>query len=189
MDNQKQLIVQATADDLAVLASRRCKDEHERNLWMHVAQTAPSGVWVAKDEQVPVGIAIAHESDDEWYLSELFVESGFREHGVGHELLVAASKDAGNVNRSGLLDPAETGGLAFFVRRGVSIQTPVLNVCGTVPREDELLRMASGDYRFTTAMLDPLAHRSQIDALDREIRGCTRPLDHQYFSQNAHGVV
>ncbi len=187
--SEQQLVVPATRDDLLYFAGRRCADEHERNLYLHLGQTAPNGVWVAKDEQTPIGIAIAHEMEDEWFLSELFVEPSFRASSIGHELLVQAAKDAGPVTRSGMLDPAELGGLAFFVQRGISVQTPVLKISGPVPREEELARMAAGDYRFTTAMLDPTAHRTAIDALDREIRGCARSRDHQYFAQNAHGVA
>lgn len=185
----QQLVVPATQDDLFYFAGRRCKDEHDRDLWFHLAQTSPNGAWVAKDEQTPVAIAIAHEMEDEWFLSELYVEMGFREHGLGHKLLTKVAHDSGPVTRSGLLDPMESGGLAFFVRRGVSIQTPVLSISGAVPREEDLARMAAGDYRFTTSMLDPMEHRLAINALDREIRGAPRPLDHQYFSQKAHGVA
>lgn len=189
MSGSQQLIVQATRDDLLYFANRRCKDDLERTLWFRIAEESPNGAWVAKDEQAPVAVAIAHAMEDEWFLSELFVESGFREHGLGHELLTKVAQDSGPVTRSGLLDPAEVGGLAFFVRRGVSIQTPVLTVSGAIPREEELARMAAGDYRFTTAMIDPMEHRTAVNALDREIRGCSRPLDHEWFARNGHGVA
>jgi GNAT superfamily N-acetyltransferase len=189
MNERQQLVVAATQDDWLPFAARRSNDETDLKLWHYLAQSSPNGVWVAKDEQTPIAVAIAHEMEDEWYLSEIYVEPGFRATGIGHDLLVAVAKDSGPVTRSGLLDPNETGGLAFFVRRGVSIQTPVLSITGTVPREEELVRMAAGDYRFTTAMLDPVEHRMAINALDREIRGCARPLDHQFFAANGHGVA
>lgn len=187
--SEQQLVVPATPDDLIYFAGRRCAGEHERNLYRYLGEAAPNGVWIAKDEQVAVGIAIAHEMEDEWFLSELFVEPSFRKSGIGHELLVQAAKGAGPVTRSGMLDPVELGGLAFFAQRGIAIQTPVLQISGQIPREEELARMAAGDYRFTTAMLDPTDHQTAIDALDREIRGCARPRDHAYFAQHAHGVA
>jgi len=189
VNERQQLVVPASSDDVLYFARRRSKDDFERKLWLHIAEVTPNGVWVAKDEQTPIGVAISHSMEEEWFLSEMYVEPGFRESGIGHDLLMEVAKDSGPVTRSGLLDPAETGGLAFFVRRGVSIQTPVLNISGTVPREEELARMAAGDYRFTTAMLDPVEHRIAMNALDREIRGCSRPLDHEYFAALAHGVA
>lgn len=189
MSDARQFIARATHDDLLYFAARRCKNESERELWFYLAQSAPNGVWVAKDEQTPIAVAVAHAMDDEWYLSELFVENGFRKHGLGFDLLSKAAADSGPVTRSGMLDPAEVAGLAFFSRLGVTIQTPVLNIAGNIPREEELARMAAGDYRFTTAMLDPLEHRVALNALDREIRGCPRPLDHEWFAQKAHGVA
>ena len=189
MNGSQQLIVPATHDDVRAFAARRCAGENERELWFHLAASSPNGAWVAKDEQTAVAIAFAHANDDEWYLSELFVEPGFREHGVGHELLTRVAQDSGPVTRTGLLEPSEIGGLAFFVRRGVAIQTPVLTVSGTIPKEEELARMAAGDYRFSTAAIDPQEHRVAIDALDREVRGCARPLDHEWFAARSHGVA
>ncbi len=182
-------LAQATADDLHRLAARRCKTGEERALWFYLAENSPNGAWVAKDDQTAIGVGIAHAMEDEWFLSELFVEPGFRGHGLGLQLLRSVAKDAGEVARSGILDPAEPGGAAFFARVGVPAQTPLFTVSGSIPREEELVRMAAGEYRFNTTMLEPAAHRVPINALDREIRGCSRPLDHEYFARSAHGVA
>jgi len=182
-------IVQASDDDIAYFAKRRCKDEHERALWFYLAESAPKGVWVVKDVDTPVSIAIPHASDDEWFLSELFVEPSFRHQGVAGELLNAAAVPAGEATRSGMLDPQEYGGLAFYATRSVPIATPVLSVSGEIPREEALAKMAAGEYRFQTAPLDMIAHRQSLLALDREVRGTARLLDHDYFLGNAHGVA
>ncbi|MEO6912943.1 MAG: GNAT family N-acetyltransferase [Candidatus Baltobacteraceae bacterium] len=185
----ESLILPAGQDDLARFGTLRWPDDESRRLWFHLAQSAPNCAWVARDEGTPIGIAIAHPLEDEWFLSDLFVERSFRGVGLGRQLLTEAAKDAGDVTRSGLLKPDEIGGVAFFVRRGVSLQTPVLQITGTIPREEDVARMAAGDYRFTTELLDPIAQRLALSALDREIRGSARPLDHHYFSQHAHGVA
>jgi GNAT superfamily N-acetyltransferase len=183
------LIVQANDDDVAYFAKRRCKDEHDRALWFYVAEVAPHGVWVAKDVATPVGMAIPHEMDDEWFLSELFVEPSFRGQGIGNQLLVAAAGEAGEATRSGMLYPQELGGLAFFAQRSVAMQTPVISIAGEIPRDEALARMAAGENRFRTESLDMVLHRTALVALDREVRGTSRVLDHQYFLQNAHGVA
>ena len=185
----EQLIVRATADEVAHFARRRWNDEHGRKLYLDLAHVAPSGVFVAKDEGTPVGIAIPHALEDEWFLSEIYVERSFQKRGIGWQLLTEASKDAGDATRSGLLEPDELGGIAFFLRRAVSLQTPVVEMAGTIPHENELARMAAGEYRFGTQPLDPVAHRAALGALDREVRGSARPLDHLYFSENGRGFI
>jgi hypothetical protein len=49
--------------------------------------------------------------------------------------------------------------------------------------------MASGQYRFRTEPLDPVAHRGALAQLDREVRGTARPLDHLYFSEHGRGFI
>jgi GNAT superfamily N-acetyltransferase len=184
------LITQATADDVAHFARRRWRDEHGRKLYLDLAHVAPNGAFVAKDvDGTPIGIAIPHALEDEWFLSDIFVEPSFQKHGIGWQLLTEAAKDAGEVTRSGLLEAGELGGIAFFLRRGVSVQTPIVEVNGTVPHENELARMAAGEYRFVTEPLEPVHHRAAIGQLDREIRGSARPLDHLYFSENGRGFI
>lgn len=183
------LVVQATAGDVAHFARRRYQEEHGRALYSDVAHVAPNGTFVAKDAGTPIGIAIAHALEDEWFLSELYVEPSFRESGVGWELLKAVAEDAGDVTRSGLLHPDELGGIAFFLRRGVAVHTPVLEVSGEIPHENELARMAAGEYRFNTEPLDPVRHRTAVGQLDREVRGTARPLDHLYFSERGRGFL
>ena len=183
------LVVAATADDVAHFARRRWNDEHGRKLYADLAHVAPNGVFVAKDEGTPIGIAIPHALEDEWFLSEIFVEPSFQKQGIGWDLLTAAARDSGDVTRSGLLEPSELGGLAFFLRRGVSLQAPVVEVAGTIPHENELARMAAGEYRFGTEPLDPVAHRTALGQLDREVRGSARPLDHLYFSEQGRGFI
>ncbi|MDQ2872335.1 MAG: GNAT family N-acetyltransferase [Candidatus Eremiobacteraeota bacterium] len=182
------LIVPANAGDVAYYAQRRQRSEHSRQLYAALAETAPNGAWVAKDEGTPIGIAIAHALEDEWQLSELFVEPGFRKQGIGAQLLAEVARDPGDVNRSGMLDPRELGGPAFFLRRGVAVQMPIMQLAGAIPREDDLMRMAAGDYRFSTEALDAVRDRHELSALDRSVRGTARPLDHAYFSEHAQSV-
>jgi GNAT superfamily N-acetyltransferase len=186
---EQQIVVAASIDDVAYFARRRWRDEHARKLYMDLAHVAPSGVFVAKDEGTPIGIAIPHALEDEWFLSEIFVEPSFQTKGIGWQLLTEAAKEAGDAPRSGLLEPDELGGIAFFLRRGVGLQTPVVDVSGAIPHENELLRMAAGEYRFNTQPLDPVRHRAALSQLDREVRGSARPLDHLYFCEHGNGVI
>ena len=179
----------AGSDEVAYFAGRRCRDEHGRRLYAELAQAAPTGTLVAKDEGTPVGIIIPHALEDEWFLSDLFVEPSFRTAGIGWELLSQALREAGEVARAGLIDVGEIGGAAFFMRRGVMLQTPILEVSGALPHPNELARMAAGNYRFETEPIDPVAHRSALAQLDREVRGSARPYDHRSFAAEAAGTV
>lgn len=183
------LLSVATADDVAYFARRRYPDDEGRRLYSGLAASAPGGAYVAKDEGTPIGIAIPHVLEDECFISDLFVEPSFRTSGIGWELLRASTRDATDVTRSGLVDPSEIGGLAFFLRRGVALQTPVVTVSGAIPKEEELARMAAGDYRFATAPIDPAAQRLALAAFDRDVRGSARPYDHRYFTENASGAT
>jgi len=183
------LIAAASAEDVAYFAGRRCRDEHGRKLYLDLAHVAPHGAFVAKDEGTPVGIVVPHALDDEWYLSEIFVEPSFQNQGIGSRLIAEAANDAGEVTRSGLLQPTDMGGIAFFLRRGVALHKPVAEIAGTIPHENELARMASGHYRFRTEPLDPAAHRGALAQFDREVRGTARPLDHLYFCEHGSGFI
>ena len=182
-------ISRASLEDIAYFAARRWPDETGRRLYAHLASSADSGVWVAKDMGAPIGIAFAHSGEDEVFCSELFVEPSFRGNGLGTVLLGYAQSDAGDRARSGFLDPAELAGLAVFARTGIAIQTPILRVSGAIPKEDALAAMAYGAYRFNAVPLDPRRHRSALDALDREVRGGARPLDHAMFAAGAKGAT
>jgi len=156
---------------------------------MHLASVAPNGTWIARDDGTVIGIAIAHALQDEWYLSDLFLEPSFRGQGLGLRLLAEAARDAGDVTRSGLLEPAELGAIAFFARRRVPARIPVLTIAGNIPKEERLAALAAGAHRFQTEPLEPLRHRYALDALDRETRGSARHDDHLYFALNASGSV
>ncbi len=183
------LIQPASVDDVAHFARRRWHDEHARKLYVDLAHVAPNGAFVAKDEGTPIGIAIPHALEDEWFLSEIFVEPSFQKAGIGWQLLTEAARDSGEAARAGLLHPDELGGMAFFLRRGVALQTPVMEISGSIPHENELARMAAGEYRFQTEPLEPVAHRAALAQLDREVRGTARPLDHLYFCENGRGFI
>ncbi len=186
--NEPQIAI-ATEADVRAMALRRWPDESNRRLYMQLAENAPRGAWVARDVGTPVAIGFAHALEDEWFLSELFVEPSFRGQGLGGRILSEVARDAGDVTRAGVLDAGSTEGIAFFLKRGFGLQTPVLRIAGEIPKEDELLPMAAGDYRFATLPIDPRGHVNVLAALDREVRGTGRPHDHATFAQAAAGTL
>lgn len=182
-------VIRATEDDVRSFASRRFPDEESRRLYLELADAASGGAWVARDEATPIAIGFTHALEDESYFSELYVEPSFRGSGIGWRLLQEVTKDNPDVARSGLLDADDAATLAFFLRRGISLSVPILRIAGAVPREDELARLAAGDYRFQTLALDPRTHRFSLDALDREVRGTARGIDHETLGRRASGTL
>jgi len=182
-------IVAAKDADVRAMAARRWPDEVSRQLYVNLAESAARSAWVARDaDDTPVGIAFAHELATEWFVSELFVEPSFRGAGLGWKLLRTATADSGEVSLAGLVEADDMGSLAFFLRRGMGLQVPVLRIAGEIPREEELSQMVVGDYRFNAIPLDAHAHKDAIDSLDREVRGTARVNDHEGFAQLATGT-
>lgn len=182
-------VAAASEADVREMAARRWPDESSRQLYINLADGAPRGAWVARDEGTPIAIGFAHALEDEWFLSELYVEPSFRRQGLGSRILREVARDAGDVSRSGMLDAANTDGMAFFLRLGVGLHVPVLRVAGEIPKEDDLLPMAAGEYRFVTMPIDPQAHATVLSTLDREARGTARQNDHASFAQVASGTL
>jgi len=182
-------IVTAKEADVRAMAHRRYDDETSQRLYMALAQNAPRGAWVARDEGTPVAIAFAHELESEWFVSELFVEPSFRGTRLGWKLLRSATNESGDVSFGGVIDASEVGSLTFFLRRGMGLHMPLLRIAGAIPKEDDLLPTAAGDYRFETLAIDPSRHSALLAGLDREVRGSARPLDHELFAQSAAGTL
>jgi GNAT superfamily N-acetyltransferase len=182
-------IAAATEADLREMAARRWPDESGRRLYMNLAEGSPRGAWIARDEGTPVAIGFAHALEDEWFLSELYVEPSFRRQGIGFQILREVARDAGEVWRSGMLEADPIDGLAFFLKLGIALHVPVLRIAGAIPKEEDLLPMAAGDYRFATVPIDAQAHAFVLAALDREVRGTARPNDHVSFAQVASGTL
>lgn len=165
---------------------RRDLDAQAGALYAFLADRS-GGAWVALDEGTPVGIALASASADECTIHDLFVEPTFRGQGIGRALLGAAQGEE-EIARTGVLATSDPATMAFALARGVIPQSVLLHYAGAIPREDDLLRLVVNDYRFGTRDLDTQADGNALDAIDREVRGCARALDHEYFAARAHGT-
>lgn len=180
-------IAPATDDDVRALARRRNSDETTVHLALQLADGGT--VWAAYDRSEPIAAVFMHASDEERYVGDLFVEPSFRSGGIAGQLLDAAFADAGDAARRMVVEPQDGAALVLALRRGLAPQTAVLSIAGPTPREDALLAMAAGDYRFQVDALDPVAHGFALNALDRETRGTTRGEDHARFAQEAAGLA
>jgi hypothetical protein len=88
---------------------------------------------------------------------------------------------------SAILDPADPAALALALRFRMAPRQTILRFAGAIPREEELAKMAAGEYRFEVARIDVAVHAAAIDELDRQARGTARSLDHAEFATTATG--
>jgi GNAT superfamily N-acetyltransferase len=176
-------ITPAGVDDARAMASRRRLDDVSFRLYLELIEEG--NAWAARDAGETVGIALAHASDEEWYVADLFVEPSYRGAHVGQRLLDTATSDAGELTRTMLVDSHDASASAVVLRRRIALHAPVLQLAGAIPREEELAIMAAGDYRFEVGTIDPMAHGFALNALDRDVRGTARAGDHLRFARSA----
>jgi GNAT superfamily N-acetyltransferase len=174
-----------SADEVRSIQRRRnCDDAAVR---IALAAADRGTVWVARDAGEGVGIAVAHDSEAERYVGDLFVEPSYRGTGVGGELLAAAFLDAGDRVRAMMVDPSDAGSLVLALRQRMMLREPILRLAGAIPREEELAKMAAGDYRFEVDAVDSVSHGFGLRGLDAQTRGTTRDSDHERFAGSATG--
>lgn len=178
-------IVAASADDVRTIGRRRDLDDLTLRLSLQSAERG--AVWTARDQGEIIGIAVSHDSNDERLVGDWYVEPSYRGGGVGFALLEAAFDGAGDLGRAAMVDPREFASLALALRFGLAPRATFLRFAGAIPREEELAKMAAGDYRFEVATIDAAAHGMALDELDRQARGTTRPADHAQFALTATG--
>lgn len=177
----------ALLDDVRTIQWRRNIDE--TGLWLSLRFSELGTVWVARDESEVIGIAVAHDSDEERYVGDLFVEPSYRGQGIGTRLLGAALGDTGDVARAMLVDPRDPAFLGLAFRFGMAARDSVVRFAGGIPREEELAKMAAGEYRFAVDTVDPAAHAFALNELDRQTRGTVRQADHAHFAQGGSGQI
>lgn len=180
-------IVRASVDDVRTIARRRRFDDAGFRVALELADRGT--VWVARDQGEVIGVVHAAASEDELYVGDAFVEPSYRGQGVARRLFDVVFDDADDAARSMLIDPADSAAIALALRFRCSPREMLLSVAGATPREEELAKMAAGDYRFGVEPLDLAVHASALDAVDREARGTTRPGDHRFFAQHSDGYV
>ena len=168
---------------------QRRRDIDETGLWLSLHLSELGSVWVARDEAEVIGIVVAHDSEEERYVGDLFVEPSYRDQGIGARLLRAALGNADEVARTMAINPHDAASLALALRFGMSTRDSVVRFAGAIPREEELAKMAAGEYRFAVDTIDPVMHVFALNELDRQTRGTVRQPDHAYFAQNGSGQI
>jgi GNAT superfamily N-acetyltransferase len=179
-------IDRSSATDVRAIQRRRDLDDIAFALSLESAQRGLA--WTARDDQEIVGIAIARDADDERSIGDLYVEPSYRDQGIGTALLETALAES-DLTRATLLDGRDLGALALALRFRMAPRESILRFAGAIPREEELAKMAAGDYRFEVAAIDATTHGFVLNELDRRARGTPRSTDHSEFARAATGHV
>jgi hypothetical protein len=177
----------ASTDDVRTIQRRRNLDDLSMRLSLQSAERGTS--WVAREGGEVIGVAIAHDSDDERYIGDLFLEPSYRGQDLAGRLLNAAFSGPDDRTRTMLLDPSDPASLALAFRQRATPRDPVIRFAGAIPREEELAKMAAGEYRFQVDAIDPDTHGFALSELDRQTRGTSRRADHAQFAQLATGYA
>lgn len=172
-------------DDVRAIARRRELDELTVRLIL--ARAELGATWIARDESAAIGIAVAHDSEEERYVGDCFVEPSYRRHGIATQLLAACFEENDDRTRAMLVSPDDPASLALAFRFRMAPREAIVRFAGAIPREEELAKMAAGDYRFAVDAIDPVAHQYALAELDRQTRGSARDADHAGFSQSPAG--
>jgi GNAT superfamily N-acetyltransferase len=154
------------------------------------ADSARDGLaWAAVDDGEPIALTLVHRSEDELFVGRLHVDSGFRNRGLGRRLLEVALSTGSGEPRLVSAAANDHAALALAAASGLRMQHSIVELRGALPREEHLLRLAAGAYRFDVDRLDSRAHGGFVDALDRSVRGYARPSDHRVFERDAAGLA
>ncbi len=153
-------------DDAARYERRHGRGDLDVALAMECAREECA--WAAFDRDEPVAIALAHRSEDELLVGRVHVDRGFRGGGIGRRLLLAALGAGKGEPRLVSAAADDAAALVLLTRAGLRVKSTVVELRGALPREDALLRMAAGEYRFDVDRLDLREHGRFVDSLDRE---------------------
>ncbi|RKQ92323.1 acetyltransferase (GNAT) family protein [Solirubrobacter pauli] len=137
-----------------------------RPRYRHLATTDPDGAWVAEEDGVIVGAALALRREDVWGLSLLIVRPDRQSTGIGGQLLARAHAYAEGARGRVILASPDPRALRAYFRLGLELH-PHVDAAGT-PKGVH----APAGVRVGDASDIPLT-----EAVDRAVRGAARGQD------------
>jgi GNAT superfamily N-acetyltransferase len=140
----------------------------------HLLSTDPGSSMVADDHGRLVAFGIVMRRGDDAFLSFLFVEPRWQGRGLGHDVLSACLRGAGEVRRVSTCaeadQPVSTG---LYASLGLAPRAPVYLLRGGLP-DSALPGLPEG------VRARPVDHEA-VAGLDRELLGYERPIDHAFW--------
>jgi len=150
-------------------------------LYEHLARTADQ-FWIAEEDGAAIGYARSIRREDTLELTEFFVLPASQSAGVGRELLARAFPAEGARHRS-IIATTDARAQGRYLRAGVYTHFPIYyfgRQPQAVPEPSDLL---IEPFDAAGAVMDDLR------AIDQEILGYTRDVDHEWLAQVKHGQL
>lgn len=144
--------------------------ERQRARIRHFLAHDPGGSWVAEVAGRVAGVALASRRDDLWGLSLLVVDPGQQARGIGRRLLDAALSYADTGDPAVILSSQDPRALRRYASAGFELH-PQVRASG--PLDPERLPPPSPRVRAGSS-----ADHDFADAVDRDVRGAARGVDH-----------
>lgn len=153
-----------------------------------VATESPPDQGGADGERV-VAFAAAVSRERIWYLSMLFVLPEHQGRGLGRELLARVLPADPQVARATATDSAQPISNALYAMYGIVPRMPLFNLSGLPERPEAFGTLPSGvvPVAFDAIAAGPPGGSGHarlvevVDALDRELIGASRPMDHRFL--------
>jgi GNAT superfamily N-acetyltransferase len=155
--------------------------ERRRPLYEHLARTADQ-FWIAEEAGQPIGYARSILRDATRELTEFFVLPASQSAGVGRELLARAFPAAGAKHRS-IIATFDSRALGRYLRAGVYPHFPIYFFRRTPEVGPEPTDLTIEAFSQAEQVM------SELQAIDREILGYTRDVDHAWLSQTRQGYL
>ena len=141
-------------------------------IFRHVSESTPHRSWVAEENGRAVGFGMAIERDQMTFLAFLFVRPDGQAAGVGANLFDRCMPSSGY--RGTCIWSVQPISAALYARNGLVPRTPLYTLMG---RPRTALPPLRGGLQLTSI------NAEELDELDREVVGFTRPVDHEAWQR------
>jgi GNAT superfamily N-acetyltransferase len=149
----------------------------QRNLYVHLEQTATED-WVAEDDTHGiVGWARSVERDNHLQLTHFFVSTAAQGGGVGRALLDLAFPLGRGLQRS-IISTTNTRALSLYLRYGVDFQGMAFSFYGEPQNRELDSDLEIEQVETSSKTLENIA------AIDAQVLGYRRPIDLEFFMNN-----
>lgn len=152
----------------------------QRLLYEHLLRTGAAAVAIDRGELVGFGNAIVRE--DRWFLSQLFVRPDVQGGGAGAAVLdhLLARREARSARVRAVLSSDDPRALGLYLSRGM------LPAGWSMVHMVRRVEPRAGPRPGTLSRLLP-EDQPGVDALDRQVRGWARTIDHALFRELGSG--
>ena len=182
------MLVMNTANHLrrqrGMSVNRFKKPKQPPPLFVHFLKTDPEGSFVAHDSKGKlIGFAMSLIREDEWFLSQLFVDPTLQSKGLGQKLLDKAmryGKKNGCKRWALVTFSYNPQAIAVYTKMGMPPQRPLLTM-ERKRKDDEAFKKLRAPIKLAVTKITEEKYINRLTALDRRARQLARPEEHFFW--------